>query len=80
MGLREEVFLIAMKDNIKLLKQNDVYKDIVTPSKDYKDSLVNYKKVKLEDGHYLYAFSEQKIVSEQVIIYTQKAVNKKKFS
>lgn len=71
-------YLIAMKDNTKLLKENDVYKNIVTPLEKYKEAIVFYKKVPLEDGHYLYAFRDPKIASDQETSYTKQKLGKDK--
>lgn len=73
-------YIIPMKQSAALIKKTGVNIDIITPLSGYKEATVFYKKVKVNDKCYLYAFRDPKTASEQEIGYVTFTQKKGSFS
>ncbi|MBQ0087946.1 MAG: transposase, partial [Prevotellaceae bacterium] len=68
-------YVVPIKNNCKLVKDNNIIGQINALLK-YKDEVIFYKKVKLDDGNYLYAYKDPKCACEQEIGYVQHSQKK----
>ena len=73
-------YIIPMKQSAALIKKTAINTDIVTPLTGYKEATVFYKKLKVNDQCYLYAFRDPRTASEQEIGYVAFAQKKGSFS
>lgn len=73
-------YIIPLKQSASLIKETAINIDIVTPLAGYKEAAVFYKKVKVNDKCYLYAFRDPKAACEQEIGYVSFAQKKGSFS
>ena len=84
-GLLEEIdmkkdlaYVIPLKQNSKFIKNYEMD----TPTevlKGYEDRTILYKKVRMKNGKYLYAFRDPKMASDQEIAYVQQRKKQDKF-
>lgn len=63
-------YVVPIKNNCKLVKDSNILGNIDTLLK-YKDAVIFFKKVKLTDGNYLYAYKDPKCAYEQEIGYVE---------
>ena len=73
-------YILPLKNNLKLVTENGMTDDIVTPLNGYADATIFFKKKKVDDNCYLYAFRDPKIASEQEIGYVAQSKKKGTFS
>jgi len=71
-GIEGLTYLLPLKNNSKIVKDNSIIGEINTLLVDYKDSVVFYKKVKVSDDCYLYAYRDPKCACEQEIGYVNR--------
>lgn len=62
-------YVVPIKNNTKIVKDNNILDSINTLLNGYNDGVVFFKKVKLSDDTYLYAFRDPKCASDQEIKY-----------
>ena len=74
------LYIIPLKSSAKQIEENGMNTDIVSPLVNWQDGTVFYKKAKIAEGIYLYAFRNPKIAGEQEIGYYQNAKKKGSFS
>lgn len=72
-------YLLPIKDNSKIIKDNDVLNNINTPLKEYKERVIYGEKFTLDDNHYLYAYRDPKIALDQEVSYTSKGIKNNNF-
>lgn len=71
-------YIIPLKQNSKFIKNYEM--DNPTEAlQGYEDGTILYKKVRMQNGKYLYAFRDPKLASEQEIAYVQQGKKKDKF-
>lgn len=68
-------YVVPIKNNSKLVQDSNIIGQIDALLK-YKDEVIFYKKVKLDDGNYLYAYKDPKCAYEQEIGYVQHSQKK----
>lgn len=73
-------YIIPLKNTAKVLRENNILDGIVSPLTSSNDSVVFYKKVKISDKSYIYAFRDPRIAGEQEAGYYVYAKKKKIFS
>ena len=69
-------YILPLKNNLKLVTENNMTDDIISPLDGYADATVFFKKEKINDNCYLYAFRDPKMAGDQEIGYVMQ--NKKK--
>jgi len=62
-------YIVPIKRNSKMVKDNGMLEQICTLLDGYKDGVVFYKKVRVKEGCYLYAYRDPKSAGEQEIGY-----------
>lgn len=73
---KDLAYLIPLKQNSKLIGKYGM--DSPTEKLDgYKDATILYKKARMDNGKYLYAFRDPKLAAEQEIAYVQKTAKDK---
>ena len=71
-------YIIPLKQNSKFIKNYGM--DSPTEVLEgYEDGTILFKKARMQNGHYLYAFRDPKLASEQEIAYVQQGKKKENF-
>lgn len=73
-------YIIPLKQSSKLIDENNMLEAIVSPLDGYSDATVFYKKTKVNDSCYLYAFRNPKTAAEQESGYLTYSRKKGTFS
>lgn len=73
-------YIIPLKQRSSLIRKTAINLDIITPLDGYTDAIVFYKKVKVSDKCFLYAFRDPKTAGEQEIGYVSFSKKKGSFS
>lgn len=71
-------YIIPLKQNSKFIKNYEM-DNPTEVLQGYEDGTILYKKVRMQNGKYLYAFRDPKLASEQEIAYVQQGKKKDKF-
>lgn len=73
-------YIIPLKQSSKLITENEMLDSVVSPLTGYRDSVVFYKKKKVSDDCYLYAFRDPKSAAEQESGYVIQSTKKGTFT
>ena len=73
-------YIIPLKQSSSRIKKTAINQDIITPLDGYKDATIFYKKTKVSDTCFLYAFRDPKMAGEQEIGYVTFSQKKGSFS
>lgn len=73
-------YIIPLKQSSKLIAENGMLDSIVSPLSGYKDSVVFFKKKKISENCFLYAFRDPKTAAEQEMGYLLQTTKKGTFT
>jgi len=73
-------YIIPLKHASKIITENNMLEAIVSPLTGYSDATVFYKKKKINDESYLYAFRDPRLAAEQETGYLANTKKKGKFT